>query len=74
LNRAKLHLIAAYATEAATIAVLILFLIYKDIVILFFLPVFATITSAFHILYMLSEIYEKLEKFEAGIRGNVERR
>jgi len=74
MGKAKLHLVVAYATEAATIAVLILFLVYKDIVILFFLPVFATITSAFHIMYLLAEIYEKLEKFEVGIRGNVERR
>jgi len=73
MGKAKIHLYAAYATEAATIAVLILFLIYKDIVILFFLPVFATITSTFHIMYLLSEIYEKLERFEAGIRGELER-
>jgi len=61
MGKAKIHLYAAYVTEAATIAVLILFLIYKDIVILFFLPVFATFTSTFHIMYLLSEIYEKLE-------------
>jgi len=70
MGKAWIHKVLMYATEAVAISMVVLFLLVKDIVLLFFLQIFVTITCTFHILYLLSEVYEKLEGLGGAGHGD----
>jgi len=68
VRKSTLHLVAAYATEVLTVVALALSAIRRDLALLIFALIFLVITSTFHITYMLSCIYEKLDDLDRRLR------
>jgi len=61
MRGSKIHLIIMYVTEGITIALIVLWLMLQRSELLLFSLMMLIITCTEHVLYLLSNIYEKLE-------------
>ncbi len=68
MRGSRLHMVLMYATEAAAIATLALWVITGRLEPLLGAVIFTVVSATFHVMYFLSVIYEKLEDIERLLR------
>ena len=68
MRKSRIHYVLMYATEAAAIATLVLWILTGRIEPLFGAVIFTVISATFHVLYLVSVVYEKLEDIERLLR------
>ncbi len=68
-----IHLALAYVTEALAIGTLVSWIIVRDVVTLIFFLAFVVITATFHVMYLISSLYEKVEELANRIEELVRR-
>lgn len=69
MRKSLIHLICAYVTEALAIASLVMWLMTGELVLMLSTLIMVTVSATLHVTYMLSVLYEKLEKIEKKVIG-----
>ena len=62
MRASKIHLVLMYITEACAMVLIVLWAKFQRVELLLFLLMMLTITCTEHILYLLSHIYEMLNR------------
>jgi len=69
MRKSLIHLICAYVTEALAIVSLVMWFMTGKLGLMLPTLIMVIVSATFHVTYMLSVLYEKLEKIEKKVIG-----